>query len=234
VNFGLKVVSQLRNTISGENTEIMSQRPFFPTFAVRRPVSTSPCHYLQNKDAHSKGNEISESGWTMYFDQSLDSWSDKNSNEFDIQQRHRKVTERYPAYHSRASSIRSNEENYSMASDASSGPQMPPLPVQDIEFEQERQGTGSYSSLSTRKHDVHLDKREDLECVASSSAVDVNPRKYKFRKVHKSEHADLLLEDTASSSVRHRPEVSIRIYRASFATWLELLIAFLSFYIKTS
>jgi len=90
------------------------------------------------------GNEIFESEWTMYLDQSLDSWAHDNvTSQFDIEQLQNKEfqylenVEGYPTYDYPASSITGNEEDSSMASDASSRPQKLPLPLhaEDIKFE---------------------------------------------------------------------------------------------------
>jgi hypothetical protein len=70
-----------------------------------------------------------------------------------------------------------------MASDASSGPRKLPFPVRDIKFEQGLQVAGSYSSVAIRKHDVHVDKGEDSEFIASCSLMDVAPRKHQFKSL---------------------------------------------------
>jgi hypothetical protein len=62
------------------------------------------------------GNEISESGWTMYLDQSFDSWSNKISNEFDFHEQYTQPT-KYQTL-----SIVGYEVNSSMASVASFRP----------------------------------------------------------------------------------------------------------------
>nr|ADE76058.1 unknown [Picea sitchensis] len=163
------------------------------------------------------GSEISESGWTAYLDQSLDSWRHDNAtSQFDTEQLQNKNSqytenaERYPTYDYPASSITgSEEEDSSMASDASSGPQKLPLPlhVLDMEFEHDRQAVGSNSLVSKRKRGAY-DKHEDLECMASCSSMDVNFKRNNLRKVDKNEddhELALLLQDTASSAI-HRPE----------------------------
>lgn len=203
----------------GEHMERIMLRPLMPSkFAEPSAVSTASCHYSQMEDAGPMGSEISESGWTMYFDQSLDSWTNKNApSQFDNEKQQKKKSqytendaERYPTYDYQASSITGNEEDSSMASDASSGPQKLPLPlllpVQDIQFEQERQAAESYS----RKRGVH-GKHEDLECIASCSSMDVHSTRNKLRKVNKNGDNNglpLWLQDTASSHI-HRPESGV-------------------------
>jgi hypothetical protein len=169
------------------------------------------------------GSEISESGWTMYFNQSLDSWRNKSAtNQFDMEKQHKKNShdtenvERNPTYDYQSSSITGNEDDSSMASDASSGPQkLPlPLPVEDIQFQQDRQAAGSYSFDSRRKRGAH-GKHEDFECMLSCSSMDVNFTRNKLRKVNKNEDEHelaLWLQDTASSPI-HRPEVCQAFYR---------------------
>jgi len=163
------------------------------------------------------GSEISESGWTMYLDPSVDSWRDKNAtNQFDIEQQQKKNSQytedaaKNPTYGYRESGITGKEDS-SLASDASSGPQNLPLPLslpeQNIEFEQDRQAAGSYSLVPRRKRGAH-DKHEDLDCTASCS---LNITRNKLRKVNKTEdehELDLWLQDTANSHI-HRPEVCL-------------------------
>lgn len=181
------------------------ERPlFYPTFTEPRPVSANPCHFFESKGAD-MGNEISESGWTLYLDQSLDGWSDKISSEFDIRQQYTEPSERYTTCQYEASSIAGSDEQSSIASVASSRPQKLPLSVQDTEFEQDLQSAGTYSSVSKIKGDAHFNDGEWLECIASCSSEYMNPRKNKLRKLNKDENADLSLQDTASSSV-HSPE----------------------------
>lgn len=199
--------------MSSDHRERILQRPLIsPTLGEPRPISTAPRQYLQSENVRSMGSEISESGWTMYFDQSVDSWRDKNAtSQLDIEQQQKKNSQytedaaKYPTYDYRASSITGKEDS-SLASDASSGPQkLPSLPVKGMEFEQDGQAAASYSLVPRRKRDAY-DKREDSECMASCS---VNFTRNKLRKVNKTDDEHelaLWLQDTASSPI-HRPEV---------------------------
>ena len=71
------------------------------------------------EDAGRMGTEISESGWTMYFDDSLDSWANKNAtSKFDDEKQQKKNSkytendETYPTYDdSQVSSITGNAED---------------------------------------------------------------------------------------------------------------------------
>jgi len=67
------------------------------------------------------------------------------------------AAKRYQNYDYWASSIMDNDEESSMASDASYGPQKLPLHVRDIKLQQGHQIIGSYS-IAIRKCDVHVDK----------------------------------------------------------------------------
>jgi hypothetical protein len=73
--------------------------------------------------------------------------------------------------------------------------------VRDIKFEQGLQIVGSYSSVAIRKRDVHVDKGEDLEFIASFSLTDVASRKHQFKRLNKDEDDDLLLQDTTTFPV---------------------------------
>ena len=168
-------------------------------------------------------NEMSESGWTMYLDLSVDRWSTENASGFHIEKQQTKKskykhdTDRYRTYNHQESSNEGNEEGSSMASDASSAPQNLSVPLWDLEFGQGQQAAESFfsgsrrrrHSVSRRRRDVH-NKQDDLESIASRSAVDVNLREDKLRKVEEDEHA-LLIQDTASSDV-HGLDVCFKIY----------------------
>nr|ADE77138.1 unknown [Picea sitchensis] len=202
--------------MSSNSMESILQRTLIDsTFEELTPVAAAPCQYLQIEDAETMDGEKSESGWTMYLDHCVDSWSDKyTASQFAIEQQQKKslnfteAAERYPTYDYWSSSFTGNEEEPSLVSDASSGRQKIRLPVQDIEFEQGRQMDDTYSSYYSvviRERDVHVDKGGDSECIASCSLADVAPRKSKFRRLKKNEHDDLLLQDTAASPV-HNPQ----------------------------
>lgn len=163
------------------------------------------------EDPGSMGSEISESGWTKYLDQSVDSWRDKNAtSQSYIEQQQKEnsqytvVAAKYPTYDYRES-ISTDKEDSSLVSDASSGPQNLPLPlylpVQGIEFEQDQRAAGSNSLVSRRTRGTH-DKHEDLECMASCPG---KITRNKLRKVNKTEDGHepgFLLQDTASSPIR--------------------------------
>eukprot|EP00253_Pinus_taeda_P023618 PITA_23618 len=191
---------------------ILQRQLISPTLAEPRPISTAPRQYLQTEDAGRMGSDISESGWTMYLEQSVDSWRDKNAtshSDTEQQQKensqYRENAEKYRTYDYRASSSAGKEDS-SLVSDASSGPQTLALslstPVQGNEFEQP---PGSYIVVPGRRRGVQ-DQDEDLECIASCS---MKFTRNKLRKVNKTEGEHELafwLQDTASSPI-HISEV---------------------------
>lgn len=89
----------------------------YPTSEELRRVYVDPCQYFKCEDGDTRATEISESGWTVYLDHSLDNCSYKSTaSEFDIEQRQKKIsiladaTKRYQNYNYWASSIAGNEE----------------------------------------------------------------------------------------------------------------------------
>ncbi|XP_057865659.1 uncharacterized protein LOC131073269 isoform X1 [Cryptomeria japonica] len=127
---------------------------------------------------------IPESGWTRYLDKSS---TYKSTTHFDsVSTSFKKAL---------GNAVNTDEES-SMISDASSGPQQLPLP----DKEQEQQASASYP---TRIRYLH-GRQRDLDHVSSCSFTDGNPRKCKLRRVEYREEAEICssLQDTASSSVQ--------------------------------
>ncbi|XP_057865662.1 uncharacterized protein LOC131073271 [Cryptomeria japonica] len=131
----------------------------------------------------SSSGDISESGWTMYLDNSS---INKSTTHFYINH----------MSSMRASSITfpGNEEESSMVSDASSGRQLLPLPDKD----QEQPTSASYPARMIGLHG----ERKDLDCVSSCSCTDRSAAKYKLKMVQHGEEDEYCswLQDTASSS----------------------------------
>eukprot|EP01018_Ginkgo_biloba_P019491 Gb_31545 [translate_table: standard] len=173
--------------VLGDNMYFL-QNPFIPTFRELRSVSTSACQHVQSND----GDGISESGWTMYLDQSRDTWTYNSKNLFDLQENFSKSGTYNEQAKERSIIADDQEEDPSMASDASSGPQQP-LPVQ--EFGQ------TINGCSKRSVDGVPVGKQELDCSASCSLSGLNTRtRKKCRRVEMDEVE--LLKDTASSPVR--------------------------------
>ncbi|XP_057865661.1 uncharacterized protein LOC131073270 [Cryptomeria japonica] len=127
---------------------------------------------------------ISESGWTKYLDKSS---TYKSTTHFSTVS---------TSFKKASGNAGNREEESSMTSDASSGPQQLPLP----DNEQEHQASASYP---TRIRCLH-GRQRDLDHVSSCSFTDGNPRKCKLRRIEYREEAEICssLQDTASSSVQ--------------------------------
>jgi hypothetical protein len=80
--------SRLTASMSSNNMEGILQRPLiYPTCEELRPVSADPCQYLKSEDPNTRDGEISKSGWTIYFDDYVDSCGHKNTtSQFDVDQ----------------------------------------------------------------------------------------------------------------------------------------------------
>ncbi|GLJ43385.1 hypothetical protein SUGI_0901450 [Cryptomeria japonica] len=129
----------------------------------------------EEQKANERQEEISESGWTMYLDQSIHEFSSYKNSLVDFEEEEARNRKNGYSWFQHK-----DEEDSSMASDASSGPAQLLEVVNHKDFYNEAGQNGLKLSLS--------------ECDVSGV------RKPKRRRVESDEHKDLdLLEDTASS-----------------------------------
>jgi len=131
---------------------------------------------------------ISESGWTMYLDQSLDEWSDSYYNSESLI-----GFEEYVGRNNgngRHQHANFEEEDSSMASDASSGPQQPLDVAQFTDLQ-----NGAHRLLSSND-------QVDLKNLTSLDIAEIRQSKRRRLESYTAVEKDLyLLEDTASSPV---------------------------------